>query len=773
MGSDNIKTSLPNEEEAPSQSSNTPTEDIEKIANDAYLSLKEKCLQYLDFSLETTLFKAFRFAHNLHAGQRRKSGEPYIIHPLAVAEILAEFKMDETSLIAAILHDVVEDTHVSVEEVSKEFGEPVAALVEGLTKLAKVQFRSSQEKMAENFRKMIVAMSRDIRVIIVKLADRTHNMRTLRALNLEKRQRIAEETLEIYAPLAGRLGMYKIKAELEDLCLRELKPSVYYSLIARVAQKKTERDKIIEQAREHLDSRLKEANINAKVYGRAKHFYSIYRKMSDKQIEFEDIYDLFALRVIVNTPNECYETLGIIHNIYRPVPGRFKDFIAMPKANLYQSLHTTIVAAKGELLEVQIRTAQMHHIAENGIAAHWAYKEKRKDPNNTQLNPADFEKFKWLKQIVRHQKELSDPDEFLEAVKVDLFDEEVYVFSPKGDVFELRKGSTCLDFAFAIHTDLGLKTTGAKINGRIATLRTRLHSGDVIELLVGNKVRATKDWLNFTTTTKARNKIRAWLRSEERTNSKQIGQNLLEEELSKSSSSFEKLQKIGVFQEIHRYFSVGGYEDFILQIGYGKIDAKSAVQKLLSVLQIPKVVETATSAEPQKTMQQEFQEIRTVQEALKQRQGKNRAGGEDAVRVQGMTGIVVRMARCCEPLPGQPIVGFVSRSRGVTVHAASCQWALSNDPARRVDCSWNIISSTVHNVRVRITAHDKPGILAAITKMVSSSQINIAGMECFTNPQKRAVILLKLELTDIHQLKDIHQKIEAVDGVIYVERTMG
>lgn len=774
MGSENIKPPPhPDSEKSSIESYNSTPEDIEKIANDAYLSLKEKCLSYLDSSIETILYKAFRFAHNLHAAQRRKSGEPYIIHPLAVAEILAEFKMDETSLIAAILHDVVEDTHVSVGEVSKEFGEPVASLVEGLTKLAKVQFRSSQEKMAENFRKMIVAMSRDIRVIIVKLADRTHNMRTIRALNLEKRQRIAEETLEIYAPLAGRLGMYKIKAELEDLCLRELKPSVYYSLIARVAQKKTERDKIIELAREHLAQRLKEAGINAKVYGRAKHFYSIYRKMSDKQIEFEDIYDLFALRVIVDTPTECYETLGIVHNIYRPVPGRFKDFIAMPKANLYQSLHTTIVAAKGELLEVQIRTAQMHQIAENGIAAHWSYKERKKDVNNTQLNPADFEKFKWLMQIVKHQKELSDPDEFLEAVKVDLFDEEVYVFSPKGDVFELRKGATCLDFAFAIHTDLGLKTTGAKINGRIVTLRTRLHSGDVIELLVGNKVRATKDWLNFTTTTKARNKIRAWLRSEERTHAKQIGQEMFEEEIIKSGSSLEKFQKLGIFQEINKYFSVGGYEDFILQIGYGKIDPKTAVQKLYSSLQISKLTDTNNSLEPIKSLQKEFQEAKLTQETLKLRQGKNRVSGEDAVRVQGMTGIVVRMARCCEPLPGQPIVGFVSRSRGVTVHAANCQWALSNDPARRVDCTWNVISSSSHSVRVRITAHDKPGILAAITKMVSSSQINIAGMECFTNPQKRAVILLKLELSDIHQLKDIHQKIEAVDGVIYVERTMG
>ncbi|BBH52489.1 RelA/SpoT family protein [Fluviispira sanaruensis] len=770
MGSENTKTP-PNQPEAQeSDSTQTPNEDIEKIALDAYLSLKEKCMSYLSESSEPILYKAFKFAHNLHAGQRRKSGEPYIIHPLAVAEILAEFKIDETSLVAAILHDVVEDTHVSVEEVSHEFGESVAALVEGLTKLAKVQFRSSQEKMAENFRKMIVAMSRDIRVIIVKLADRTHNMRTLRALSLEKRQRIAEETLEIYAPLAGRLGMYKIKAELEDLCLRELKPSVYYSLISRVAQKKTERDKIIETAREHLALKLKESGIEAKVYGRAKHFYSIYRKMSDKQMEFEDIYDLFALRVIVDSPNECYETLGIIHNIYRPVPGRFKDFIAMPKANLYQSLHTTIVAAKGELLEVQIRTAQMHHIAENGIAAHWAYKERRKEAEGNKLNPVDFEKFKWLKQIVRHQKELSDPDEFMEAVKVDLFDEEVYVFSPKGDVFELRKGSTCLDFAFAIHTDLGLRTTGAKINGRIATLRTRLHSGDVIELLVGNKIRATKDWLNFTTTTKARNKIRAWLRSEERTHAKQLGQEMLEEELTKIGSSFEKVQKMGVFQEINKFFSVGGFEDLILQIGYGKLDAKAVVQKLSLALPIQK---NEVLSEPSKTIQQELIEVQTAQEILKNKQSKKKIDSEDAVRVQGMTGIIVRMARCCEPLPGQPIVGFVSRSRGVTVHAANCSWALSNDPARRVDCTWNVVTAGAHNVRVRITAHDKPGILAAITKVVSSSQINIGGMECFTNPQKRAVILLKLELADIHQLKDIHQKIEAVDGIIHVERTMG
>lgn len=750
----------------------TPQE-TETIAVNAFDALKQKC-SYLETKSEAALQKAFRFAHSMHANQTRKSGEPYIVHPLEVAGILAEYNMDETSLVAAILHDVVEDTHVSVEEVEREFGKSVATLVEGLTKLAKVQFRSSQEKMAENFRKMIMAMSRDIRVIIIKLADRTHNMRTLRALPLEKRQRIAEETLEIYAPLAGRLGMYKAKAELEDLSLREIKPSVYYSLIAKVAQKKVERDRIIEKAKAHLTERLHNANIKAKVYGRAKHFYSIYKKMSERQMEFEDIYDLFAIRVIVNSVNECYEALGIIHNIYRPVPGRFKDFIAMPKANLYQSLHTTIIAAKGELVEVQIRTEEMHNIAENGIAAHWAYKEKRYGGAEVSAAPtaSDLQKFTWLKQMVSHQKELSDPNEFLEAVKVDLFDEAVYIFSPKGDVFELRKGATCLDFAFEVHSDLGLRTTGAKVNGRMATLRTRLYSGDVVELLTTNKIRATKDWLNITTTAKARNKIRAYLRSEERTNAKNLGQELFEEELAKLGLGVERLQKVGVLQELNKILSVSSYDDFLLQIGYAKLDAPQVIQKILQAY--PKLALEVQSSSP-KNLQEELVEAQSAaQEQARGRQiHKKSDGGDDAVRVQGMTGIVVRMARCCEPLPGQPIVGFVSRSRGVIVHAANCQWALSNDPARRVECSWNDTAKVTHNVRMRVTAQDKPGILAAITKTLSTSQINIAGMECFTSPQKRAVVLLRIALEDVMQLKDIVQKMEAIDGVIHVERTMG
>ncbi len=752
-------------------------------AEEAFARLTAQTSAYLDESSIARLRKAYLFAHSLHSGQLRKSGEPYIVHPIAVAEILSEFRMDETSLVAAILHDVVEDTHVSVEEVEKQFGANVASIVDGLTKLAKVEFRSSQEKLAENFRKMIVAMSRDIRVIVVKLADRLHNMRTLKALPLDKRQRIAEETSEIYAQLAGRLGIYKIKAELEDLCLKELKPSVYSNLVARVSQKRDEREKVINAAREHLAAELQAHNIKAKVEGRAKHFHSIYKKMSEKQMEFEDIYDLFALRVIVNNVSECYETLGIVHSTYKPVPGRFKDYIAMPKANLYQSLHTTIVAARGELLEVQIRTAEMHYIAENGIAAHWAYKEKRNSREQARsgdepMSQSDLEKFNWLKQIVRHQKELSDPNEFLEAVKVDLFDDEVYVFSPKGDVFELRRNSTCLDFAFGVHSDLGLRTTGAKINGRMSPLRTPLRSGDVVEILSGNKIRATKDWLSYCTTSKARNKIRAYLRSEEREEAKRAGLEMLETALEKHNLTYDRAIKTGVFADLNRVLPVGSLDDYVLQIGYGKIDAEQSLAKIITQLPAALVPEIQQQQQFQQQIDNLFGAIQneaTEQESQPTRRFKNRAGrkAEDSVIVQGMQDLVVRLAKCCEPLPGQPITGFVSRGRGVTVHSASCPWALSNDPARQVECRWNQSGNAEHNVRLKITAHDKQGMLANITKLISSTQINITGADVQTTPDKRGIITIRVHVSSISQLRDIHERLEALDGVIHVERLTG
>lgn len=755
--------------------------DGERLARAAFGALAEKCARYLPPASAGVLEKAFVFAHALHQGQLRQSGEPYILHPIAVTDILADFHMDETSLVAALLHDVVEDTHVSVEEVASAFGSQVAQLVDGLTKLAKVEFRSSQEKMAENFRKMVVAMSKDIRVIIVKLADRTHNMRTIKALKPEKRTRIAEETLEIYAPIAGRLGIYRLKAELEDLCLKTLKPSVYQSLAERVAQKKAEREKIIEKAKEEIMAAMAETGLNAKVSGRAKHFYSIYKKMSDRQMEFQDLYDLFALRVLVTSVGECYEALGVIHNRFRPVPGRFKDYIAMPKANLYQSLHTTVVAARGELVEVQIRTHDMHDVAENGIAAHWAYKDKRAAQNEGRAKDAksiqqDLSKFNWLNQMVKHQDELQDPNDFLEAVKVDLFEDDIFVFSPKGDVFELSRGATCLDFAFAVHSDLGLRTTGAKINGRMVPLRHVLKNGDVIEIMSTANIRASKDWLGIVTTSKARNRIRTFLRTAERDEAKRNGTEALSSALERSGQSLERLQRAGAFQDVNKLFSVGGFDDLVLQLGYGKYDPAQVAQKLIgaSGLESPAEAQAKAQAAANPVQALGLPPLSSPSDLLRSRsKGRKPSSAETSVRVQGLEGIVVRLAKCCEPLPGQPVIGFVSRGRGVTVHAANCKWALSTDPARRVDCSWNDARAQDHHVRLRITTRDRPGMLANITKTVSGAHINITGADASTTPDHRGIIILKVHVGSIAELKDIHQRIEAIEGVIHVERLTG
>lgn len=753
---------------APNTHNSDPWSAFDHLAQEAAAYLGDDCIP--------PLRKAFVFAHELHGEQRRKSGEPYIIHPLAVALVLCQLHMDLTTLVAAILHDVVEDTQTTTEAVEKEFGGEVAQIVDGLTKLSRVQFRSSQEKLAENFRKMILAMSRDIRVIIVKLADRTHNLRTLSALSDDRRMAIAQETLDIYAPLAGRLGIYRLKAEIEDLCLRELKPDVYESLVQRVSLKRSERDHLIETTRNELQHALQQQGIECEVQGRAKHLYSIHKKMTDQRIDFDDLYDLFALRVIVSGISACYEALGVVHSSYRPVPGRFKDYIAMPKANGYQSLHTTVIVAQGELVEIQIRTREMHVVAENGIAAHWAYKErtgpKRKPtagvPQPTGLSLKErneLETFSWLKQIVSHQQELSDPDEFLDAVKVDLFDDEVYVFTPKGDVFELRRGATCLDFAFAVHSDLGLRTTGAKVNGRLSPLRKRLSSGDMVEVLSGNKITAHKDWLNYVTTSKARGKIRAFLRSEEREEAKRHGLELLELELSRRNSSYERAVKAGVFNEANRALGVGGLEDLVLQIGYGKLQAPLVLDKLLGPVA---EVRTERSASETLSSPQAF-----VPEPERKARGlgtRRSRSAEESVRVEGMSDILVRIARCCEPLPGQPIIGFVSRLHGVTVHSADCQWALSMDPARRVPVAWEVHSGHSHSARIKLTTHDRQGLLATVTKLVSASGINILGAEVQTTPDRRGVITLKLQVDGIAQLKNVQQQLEALEGVIRVER---
>ena len=724
----------------------------ENIAIDhAYQVLESSMSEYLDPSASAQVKKAFEMARELHIGQKRKSGEPYIIHPIEVAQILASLKLDRTTICAALLHDVLEDTCVDPKIIKEHFGEGVLGLVEGLTKISKVQFKSSQEKMAENFRKMILAMSRDIRVIIIKLADRLHNMRTLKALDPGRKTRIAEETLDIYAPLAGRLGMYKIKSELEDLCLKELKPLVYFSLAERISQKKTAREQMINDFIKGVREEILKQEIEADVVGRAKHFYSIYKKMSDKKLDFEDIYDLFAIRVLVRDVSSCYETLGVIHSIYKPIPGRFKDYIAIPKPNMYQSLHTSVMTQEGSVLEVQIRTEEMNRVAEHGVAAHWMYKDRKDKSQGTVTD--QVRKMNWLKQIVNHQMELSDPNEFLAAVKVDLFDAEVYAFSPKGDLFELPVGATVLDFGFSIHSDVGLRTSGAKINGRIVPLRTEIQSGDVVEILTTQKARATKDWLSFVKTNRAKNKIRFWLRSQEREDAKDIGFSLFAGACQELGTSIEKVKSAPNLKNFQKIFNLSTFNDLLSLIGYGKINPKVAVERIMHL------------GHDQQSQGDILPVIRPSKKISK--------SAHSIIQIQGMDDIYVKTAKCCEPLPGEPIVGFISRNRGIIVHKSNCEWALLNDPARRVECSWNTAIQKSTNVRMRLTAQDKQGLLATITKVLATMKINITGLECHTDLHNRAVILLRFDVTSIEQLKDLHQKIESIDGVLYVERLTG
>ena len=507
-----------------------------------YQELIDKLEAYMPGQKFDMVCKAYKFAAHHHRNQSRKSGEPYITHPLHVAIILTDLRIDLASIIAALLHDTVEDTEATLDDVEREFGKTVRNLVDGLTKIAKITFRSSQERLAENFRKMVMAMANDLRVILVKLADRLHNMRTLENMTEEKRLRIAQETLDIYAPLANRLGIYGIKSELEDLCLKTLKNGIYKTIAKKVAGKKAERQAYIDEVRTILeDELLKYGFKNTKVYGRPKHFYSIYKKMIDRELIFEDIHDLFAFRIVVSSLKDCYEALGIVHAMWKPMPGRFKDYIAMPKANLYQSLHTTVIRPNGEPIEVQIRTNEMHQTCEFGVAAHWTYKEKENSP---ELSGTDLKKFSWLRQIMEWQSELKDPDEFLEAVKVDLFEEEIFVFTPKGDVIQLPIAATCLDFAFQVHTEVGLSTVGAKVNGRMVPIKRTLKSGDIIEILTSPHQKPGKDWLNWVTTSKARNKIRSTLREEQRERSRKMGRELLDVELERRSINLEKILKI-------------------------------------------------------------------------------------------------------------------------------------------------------------------------------------------------------------------------------------
>lgn len=703
-----------------------------------------------------TVEKAYRFAANYHSHQVRKSGEPYITHPLAVAAIAASIKLDFASVIAAILHDTVEDTACTLEDIEKDFGSEVKHLVDGLTKISKIEFRSNQERLAENFRKMIVAMSKDLRVILIKLCDRLHNMRTIGCMSPEKCQRIAQETLDIYAPLANRLGVYNIKSELEDLCLKSLKYDIYQEIRSKIAAKKNARQAYIDEVKGILENELRKYGFkDIYVYGRPKHFFSIYKKMLERHLNFEDIHDLFAFRIIVNSVKDCYEALGVVHAMWKPMPGRFKDYIAMPKANMYQSLHTTVIRPNGEPAEIQIRTKEMHEICENGVAAHWAYKETDSTESMAQT---DLQKFSWLRQIMQWQNELQDPAEFLEAVKVDLFDEEIFVFTPKGDVFTLPHNASALDFAFAVHTDVGLKTIGAKVNNRLVPIKKTLSSGDIVEILTSPNQRPSKDWLSFVITSKARNKIRSYLRSEQREKSRKLGSELLEQALDHRGLDLETMQRSGDIEKLTKNAKEANLDDFLIAIGYGKVNL---VDLLARNFPEAPVKESITD-----------QVNRAGYTEDKKRKAENRKQRQQ-VLVSGYEDVLVNFGRCCCPIPGEEIVGFITRGKGVTVHRSACARALDSDPARRIDVKWSNIDPTApnkHRSYLSIITQDKPGVLADVTSKISEAGANVQKAEAKVSKDLTGVLEFELGVKDLAQLERVIKLLENIPAVVHVRR---
>ena len=732
--------------------------------------ITESILSYNPDADIDVIWKAYIYSAKAHRGQVRLSGEPYLSHPLEVSYILTRLKMDVVTAAAGILHDTIEDTISTYEEIKEHFGDEIVSLVDGVTKISKIEFASSEEQQAENYRKMIWAMAKDIRVILIKLSDRLHNMRTLEYVSIDKQKKISRETLDIYAPLANRLGIGWMKLELEDSAFKYLYPEEYNETREKVAARYEERERHINEIADVIHKELENAGINAKIMGRPKHYYSIYNKMMDQNISFEQVYDLLGLRIITDTVKDCYSTLGIIHSIWTPIPGKIKDYIAMPKANMYQSLHTIVIVPPSQRVEFQIRTEEMHRIAEDGIAAHWKYKETGKKDVVQQAHYAhpDFikgrqandtavktdERFVWLRHLLEWQQEMKDPKEFLETMKIDLFPDEAYVFTPKGKVIAFPKGATPIDFAYSIHTDIGDQCVGAKINGRIVPLKYQLNNGDIVEILTSPGHKPSRDWLKIVKTPRARAKIRNWIKAEDKVRSIALGREITEKEVQKYNLNPSEILKPEVLSEILKSIGFSHEDSLFAAIGYGKYNVSHLMVKLIPAEKI------------EERKRKEESRFRRIVSRVTTKPVESR------VHIKGVEDVLTRFARCCNPVPGDKIIGFISRGRGVTIHTLDCPniAEFQYDKDRRVNVEWDLREKTLHKVKVYIHTVDKPGILADISSSIASCGVNISQANIETTENKEAFINFSLEITDIDHLQKVIDSIKQLKGVLKVER---
>jgi len=687
------------------------------------------------------LEKAYVFSAQAHKGQTRLSGEPYLVHPLEVAYTLTKMNLDISSVVSGLLHDTIEDSYVSKSEIEENFGTEVAELVDGVTKIGQIPLKTSEDSKVETFRKMLLAMSKDIRVILIKLADRYHNMKTLNFLNSNRQIDIARETMDIYAPLAHRLGIEWLKGELEDEAFKYLLPLEYKNVVSKITKKRKERDTYIEEVIELLKGKFQQFKLDAEIFGRAKKLYSIYRKTILEKLELDDIYDLTAFRVIVNNVKDCYLALGLIHSFFKPIPGKFNDYIALPKPNMYQSLHTKVVGPYGEKIEIQIRTHEMHKIAEEGIAAHWKYKE------GSVFDPKEDKIFGWLRRLIESQQELKDNKEFMEIFKIDLFPDEIYVFTPRGDVKELSKGSTPVDFAYAIHSQLGHTCVGAKVNGRLVPLKYELKSGDTVDIQTNQAHKPSKDWLNFVKTSRAKTKIRQWIKAEQRERSIELGKSLIEKELSKYDLSLTKMLKTGELLGLAKEFSFETVDDLFAGVGYGLYSPMQVLGKIIPEVEKPG------------KLQQIISNIKN--------------GKDNAIRVQGVDGMVVRFAKCCNPIPGDIIFGFITRGRGLTIHAADCPNIHTYDEQRKIDVTWEPNKNYTYPVKLKIIGDDRKGLLSDISSTMASNKVNIVGAHAMTNQDKTASGIYEVEVGNMSKLQKVIKSIQKIKGVKSVERIRG